>query len=74
MRKLLLVLGLLAVATAVALRVTQQADGPHVQLLALWSYLAVVRGLGLDRWLVGSMRLALAEMRERATVPGRVDA
>lgn len=73
-RKLLLVLGLLAVATTVALRVTQQADGPNVQLLALWSYLAIVRGLGLDRWLVNSLRLARAEMRGRATAPGRVDA
>ena len=73
MRKLLLVLGVLSLIAAAAIRATGAADGAVMQLLAVWSYLAIVRGLGLDHWLVGSARLALAEMRAE-TNTARVDA
>ena len=76
MRKLLLVLGLLSFAAVAAIRATGVNAGAAEQLLAVWSYLAVVCGLGLDRWLAGSARFAIAEMRAGGTVTpgGRADA
>ena len=76
MRRLLLVLGLLSFAAVAAIRATGATAGAAEQLLAVWSYLAIVRGLGLDRWLVGTARLAIAEMRAGATAAsaGRADA
>lgn len=76
MRKVLLVLGVLSFTAAAAIHATGAADGAAMQLLAVWSYLAIVRGLGLDRWLVGSARLAVAEMRAEANAApaGRADA
>jgi len=72
-RKLLLVLGILSFAAAATIRATDATGGAALQLLAVWSYLALVRGLGLDRWLVNSVRLAFAEMRPEAAT-GRADA
>ena len=63
MRALLLILGVLAFAVAAGLRASDGGASPPRDLLLVWSYLAMVRGLSLDRWLWHSLRLGVAELR-----------